>query len=72
VIFSCAFSLSSALFVLLLFELADVMDRSSRLTMWRVNLGGVLALIICGIPVVFAFTTLKKHVKSPMYVGHAI
>jgi hypothetical protein len=67
VLFSITFSLSCGLFVLLLFELIDVTDRSTRLLTWQVDLSCLLALIMVGIPLLFIYLTAAKYIQHTRY-----
>jgi hypothetical protein len=65
-LFSATFSLSCTMFELIIFEIVDVLDRSSRLFHWRLNLFVMLIILIFIIP----FYASYKIVSSVRLVQH--
>ena len=58
VIFSTTFSLSCTMFELIIFEILNVLDQSSRTFHWRLNLCIILFLIVCLVPFCIAYFTV--------------
>lgn len=52
--FCTTFAFSVSLFALIIFEILDIMNGSSRLLMWQCNLCALLALLICILPYLMA------------------
>uniref|UniRef100_A0A915E3S3 Golgi pH regulator n=1 Tax=Ditylenchus dipsaci TaxID=166011 RepID=A0A915E3S3_9BILA len=60
IIFSVTFSLSCAMFELIIFEILGVLATDSRMIAWKVGLYIMLSLLICFLPIYFFFSLCKS------------
>ncbi|KAI1278375.1 Golgi pH regulator [Halotydeus destructor] len=72
-LFSITFSLSLTMFELIIFEIAGILDSSSRFLHWRIGLYGILIMLIVVLPfleVYFIVSNLRveRHVIKPLTV----
>ncbi|KAI1704283.1 abscisic acid g-protein coupled receptor domain-containing protein [Ditylenchus destructor] len=58
--FSVTFSLSCAMFELIIFEILDVLSTDSRLLTWKVGLYLMLSLLICFLPIYFFYSLCRS------------
>ena len=63
-IFSGSFTLSVTMFELIIFEIMDVMSKSSRMFFWKLSFYCILTLIVFVIPIYVAFLMSKQRFKN--------
>merc|ERR1711988_958547 len=63
-IFSASFTLSVTMFELIIFEIMDVMNKSSRMFFWKLSFYCILTSIVLVIPVYVVFLLSKQRFKN--------
>ena len=60
VLFAVTFTMSLSMFELIIFEIVGIMDLSSRLFHWKLNLYFALILLIVVLPMYMSYTLLNS------------
>lgn len=60
-LFSAIFSISCSMFELIIFEILDILDRNSRWWCWKIDLYGMMALLIVIIPLYMLHLLVSNH-----------
>ncbi|CAJ0568730.1 unnamed protein product, partial [Mesorhabditis spiculigera] len=62
-LFALTFAISCTLFVLIIFEIADVLQADSRMTYWRLNLYIILFILIVIVPLYLPYCCLRSFTQ---------
>lgn len=68
-LFSLTFTLSCSMFLLVIFEITDVMDKYSRWLNWRMDIYLLLLLLVLILPLYIIFLTLRSILPNSRSVG---